>query len=246
MERRYKSLLLTDDLKLLQEAEKQGVHPVPCLPLRDVTEKEGVGQAASVDLSGYPYVLEDADQVPDRYLDRIDATLCGYPLQILETEHCIVREISKQDIPGLYEIYKEPEITRYMEGLYEDPQKELAYTQEYIKWHYGLYEFGMWIITDHKGRLLGRAGFEQKEDPDYPELGFLIRKDMQGQGLAYEVCKALMDYAAAYIDRAGVRSFCHKDNIPSRRLLQKLGFHQVSRDGGQLCWEITFDSLNGG
>ncbi|MCR5282355.1 MAG: N-acetyltransferase, partial [Lachnospiraceae bacterium] len=106
-------------------------------------------------LSEYPYVLEQADQVPDRYLDRIDATLVGYPLRILETNRCIVREISEQDIPALYEIYKEPDITRFMEGLYEDPQKELAYTRDYIKWHYGLYEFGMWIIADHKGRVLG-------------------------------------------------------------------------------------------
>ncbi|MCR5283906.1 MAG: GNAT family N-acetyltransferase, partial [Lachnospiraceae bacterium] len=136
-------------------------------------------------------------------------------------------------------------ITRFMEGLYEDPQKELAYTRDYIKWHYGLYEFGMWIIADHKGRVLGRAGFEQKEDPDYPELGFLIRKDMQGRGLAYEVCKALMEYAAANIERAGVRSFCHKDNLASKKLLQKLGFYETGSEGERLCWVYEFDRATG-
>ncbi|MBR4759554.1 MAG: GNAT family N-acetyltransferase, partial [Lachnospiraceae bacterium] len=178
------------------------------------------------DLSGYPFVLEDAEQVEDAYLDMIDARLCGYPMEILRTERTIVREICETDVDGLYEIYRDPEITRYMEDLYEDKNEERSYTRDYIKWHYGLYGFGMWIIADLRGRLIGRAGFEQKEDADFPELGFMIRKQEQGKGLAFEVCDAIISYVKERFEWKGVRSRCHPENEASICLLKKLGFQR--------------------
>ncbi len=248
MERRYKSLILTDEWETICRAREDGLHVVPCLPLKTLKTSESdqiqgeqsaglckpneeEKQNASnmdmtTDLSRFPYVLEDADHVEESYLDMIDARLCGYPLEILRTDRTIVREICEADVDGLYEIYRDPEITRYMENLYEDKNEELSYTRDYIKWHYGLYGFGMWIITDHEGRLLGRAGFEQKEDADYPELGFMIRKQEQGKGLAHEVCSAILTYAHDRFEWKGVRSRCHPENEASIRLLNKLGFQR--------------------
>ena len=177
-----------------------------------------------MDLSAFPYVLEQAEKVEDGYLDLIDARLEGYPLEILRTKRCLVREICEADVDELYEIYKAPEITRFMEPLYENPEQERAYVRDYIKWHYGLYGFGMWIITDLHNRIIGRAGFEQKEDPDFPELGFMIRTGMQRQGLAFEVCSSLLSYARRSMEIKGIRSICHRENRASRNLLRKLGF----------------------
>ena len=169
------------------------------------------------------------------YLNMIDARLCGYPMEILRTERCIVREITTEDIPKLYEIYKEPDITKYMEDLYEDRDEEIKYTKDYIKWHYGLYGFGMWIVTDADGRITGRAGFDMKEEKE-PYLGFMIRKDEQRRGLAYEVCTALLEYAKRHIGATGIRSIAHKDNKPSAALLNKLGFIRKWENGDMEEW----------
>ncbi len=265
MERRYKSLILMDEWETICKKWEEGRNVVPCLPLKTLKTSEsdqiqgeppaklckpdkGVIQNTSnmgmtVDLSRFPYVLEDADHVEESYLDMIDARLCGYPLEILRTDRTIVREICEADLDGLYEIYRDPEITRYMENLYEDRNEELSYTRDYIKWHYGLYGFGMWIITDHKGNLLGRAGFEQKEDADYPELGFMIRKKEQGKGLAFEVCVAILSYAREHFEWKGIRSRCHPENEASIRLLKKLGFQREdvpADEEGYDCYLMEF------
>ncbi len=234
MKKRYRSLLLTDEWEIIKRAGEIKWHVVPCLPV--VFEDEAVLQSEVSGVIGlFPYVLTDVgagfENADPAFLDVIDARLCGYPLEILRTERCIVREIRVEDVPKLYEIYKEPEITRYMEDLYEDPREEIKYTEDYIKWHYGLYGFGMWIVTDMEGRITGRAGFDQKQE-DEPYLGFMIRKDMQRQGLAYEVCDALMKYAAGNINIGGIRSLVHSDNIASGALLQKLGFEHIGRQDG--------------
>lgn len=202
---------------------------VPCLPLLSGEE---------ADLSGFSYVLEHADEVEDGYLDQIDARLCGRPLEILRTNRCIVREICEADLESLYQIYREPEITRFMEDLYEDPEQERTYIRDYIKWHYGLYGFGMWIITDQKGEILGRAGFEQKEEEGVPELGFMIRKDCWQKGLAYEVCSALLSKIPARFEWKAVKSRCHRENTASVALLQKLGFTRLSCEGEDLLWSL--------
>ncbi|MCR4690291.1 MAG: GNAT family N-acetyltransferase [Lachnospiraceae bacterium] len=223
MERQYRSLILSDDWNIIQKAVKEGRHAVPCLPLRGVPKEGG-------NLSGFSYVLEDAENVEDAYLDLIDDRLCERPHTVLETARCLVREISLEDLPELYRIYEEPEITAYMEPLYEDREKEEAYTRDYIKWHYGFYGFGMWIVTDKTGMILGRAGFEEKGD-GIAELGFMIRKQSQRQGYAYEVSKGLLTFFIREYPEYRIRSMCHKDNTASVNLLTKLGFITERENG---------------
>lgn len=78
-----------------------------------------------MDLSGYPYVLEQAEEVEKAYLEKIRCRLLGLPCEILQTRRCIVREICLDDVDTLYEIYADPSITLYMEGLYAKRKKKL-------------------------------------------------------------------------------------------------------------------------
>lgn len=225
MRRIYKSLLLTDEPDILRHKTEGELHVVPCLLPKDCSK---VSICKQPDLSGFSFILEKPEEIEDSYLDMIDARLCGYPLEILHTPRCIVREICEEDVEKLYEIYKDPQITRFMEPLYENREEERAYVRDYVKWHYGLYGFGMWIVTDRQGRIIGRAGFEQKQDADLAELGFMIRADRQRQGLAYEVCSSLLLYAREHMEKKGIKSICHRDNKASAALLQKLGFSLCS------------------
>ncbi|MCR5418387.1 MAG: GNAT family N-acetyltransferase [Lachnospiraceae bacterium] len=227
MERRYKSLYLTDEWDKIQSAMETGEHVVPCLPL--------VKGPADADLSHFSYVLEDAESVEEEYLDRIDARLSGKPIEILRTKRCVVREITLSDVDSLYEIYADPRITRYMENLYADPDEERAYTRDYIKWHYDLLGFGMWIVEDRQGRIIGRAGFDQKEE-GVIELGFMIRADEQRKGYAYEVCSALLFYGYSTYGWKGMKSRCHRDNEASIGLLKKLGFVPLREEDNHIVW----------
>lgn len=181
-----------------------------------------------MDLSGYPYVLEHMEEVEKAYLEKIRCRLLGLPCEILQTKRCIVREICLDDVDKLYEIYADPSITLYMEGLYAKKEEEIAYTRDYIRYQYGIYDFGMWIIEDgQSGEVIGRAGLDLRPDREDAELGYMIRKNRQGQGLAYEVCTAILAYAKEELGFEKLYARTRKENLASVMLLKKLGFHPV-------------------
>lgn len=79
------------------------------------------------------------------------------------------------------------------------------------------------------GELIGRAGLEHREFPDAVELelGYLIDPDRQGQGLATEVCQAILAFAREELDFPRVNALTDQKNVASVALLQKLGFYYL-------------------
>ena len=69
-----------------------------------------------------------------------------------------------------------------------------------------------------------KTGRQDREDA---ELGYMIRKNRQGQGLAYEVCTAILAYAKEELGFEKLFARTRKENLASAMLLKKLGFHPV-------------------
>lgn len=86
------------------------------------------------------------------------------------------------------------------------------------------------VETDHaeksRPRIIGRAGLENREYEDGVELemGYVIDPRWQRQGIAYEVCSAIMEYAAEHTDFERLNALTEADNVASIALLEKLGF----------------------
>lgn len=222
MQRQYKELLITDEMHIARNAKEQGQYVVLCYPVQGMTEQDS--------FSDYPYAvetaaIEDFDIQTQTYLEHVLCRFYGRPCHILDTERCSVREITPADVDRLYEIYADPQITKYMENLYENREDEIAYTEEYIRCHYGFYDFGMWIVEDREtGLVIGRAGFDMRQGYEDPELGFMICTEYQNKGYATEVCRALLSYGKEKLGFEQIGSFTDPSNQASVRLLLKLGF----------------------
>lgn len=173
-----------------------------------------------------PYVLEGKlEDFDNEYLYKIMQRLTNKPWKILETKRLIVREMTVDDVDSFYEIYKKPGITDYMEDLFEDPTDEKLYTQGYIKNIYGFYGFGLWTVIHKESRkIIGRAGLSMEDGFEYPDLGFVIDKDYQHSGLAFEVCSAILEYAKNELELNTVQARVKPENSVSIALLKKLGF----------------------
>ncbi len=151
--------------------------------------------------------------------------------EIFRTERCLVREIRLSDLPALYRIYDEPDITDHMEPLYEWDE-EVEYTKTYIRMIYGFYGYGMWVVCDKKtGELIGRVGFDDREIPDGKggmrrilELGYVITTRLQRQGYATEVCRAAIRYMEKEFGEDTFTSLIEPENDGSIRFAEKLGF----------------------
>lgn len=176
-----------------------------------------------------PYVVLSLEQISYRDLVRIYQRAHGIPWTILSTKRCIVREFAMRDLDNLFELYSLPGISDYVEPLYPYEQ-EKRYEENYIQNIYKLYGFGMWLVYKKEtGRLIGRAGIEYREpcEEGEVEMGYLLAPDVREQGIATEVCSAILSYAKEELCMKRVLCKVDPENIASLRLLQKLGFEKV-------------------
>lgn len=149
----------------------------------------------------------------------------GIPWTILTTERCVIKEFSMEYLDDLFELYAGKGMTDYIEPLYPYEQ-EKEYQEAYIKYMYGFYGYGMWIVCDKQtGKLMGRAGVEHREELDGEmELGYAIGVPYQRKGYATEVCEAILKYAKEQLLQPSVCCLIEEGNTVSERFAEKLGF----------------------
>lgn len=114
----------------------------------------------------------------------------------------------------------------YIEALERDP---------------ALLGWGVWILIEENLKtVIGDAGFKGRPDEDgMIELGYSIHPDYRNQGYASEAAEALVDWAFICHDEVRViHAECSKENLPSMRVLQKLGMQCLRDSGSVLEWEL--------
>jgi RimJ/RimL family protein N-acetyltransferase len=145
----------------------------------------------------------------------------------LTTERLYLREITVEDVDRIYEIYADEEVTKYIERLYDNPDKEKEFTSEYINNMYKFYEYGIWVVClKENDKIIGRAGLSNREvdGVNRLELGYVIGVPYQKKGYAFEVCCEICRYAKAVLCEDEIVCFIEKGNYPSIKLAKKLGF----------------------
>lgn len=216
------------------------LRPEECLLLgatdRTLSLKGGMKVAAagvvnprlpSQSLAQVKMVVEGFDEVDFYFLERIYQREHGIPWTVIETERCLLREMALEDLDGLYQLYQGKNITRYMEGLYEDREKEEEYTRAYIRDMYGFYGYGMWIAVEKgSGRMVGRAGLSHRDIHGRLslELGYLVGEAFQNQGFATELCEGILQFAREGTEFEEINCLIEKENVVSVHLAKKLGF----------------------
>lgn len=190
--------------------------------------------------SGAPYIVQEPDQVEADSYVKMYQRGAGLPWTILETERCLVREFTVDDLDGIYALY-DGQARTFLEPPSDDRSHEREILSAYIQRIYGLYGFGHWAVISREepGTLIGRVGYSAITDrqereaqalgiplPDV-DFGFLIGARWRRQGIAGEVCRALLRYGISEIGFTCIRADARNDNTASIRLLTELGFEAV-------------------
>lgn len=188
------------------------------------------------DFGEFRYACDNPGELDMDYLEGVYRRFQGIPWDILETEHCLIRETTVEDVEAFYRIYEEPSITEFMDSLYDDPQEERAYARDYIDKVYSFYGFGIWTVlekpeanSDLEPEVIGRAGICYKEGYDDPEVGFVIAADRQGRGYATEICDAILKYGHERLGFQRILAFVQPANKASMRVCDKLGMNRVGQ-----------------
>lgn len=208
-------LYVTDDPKTAKELRDRG--EAVLIYLHEGNQEQ--------DFADFLYAVEDPDNLDPEYAVKVYQRMKGLPWDILQTERCLIRETTPEDVDDFFRIYSDPEITRYMENLYPELEQEKQYIRDYIEKIYTFYEFGVWtVIQRNSGAVIGRAGFAYREGYEEPELGFIIGIPWQHQGYAEEVCRAILEYGWERLEFTRVQAMVEPGNEASLRLCKKLGF----------------------
>jgi RimJ/RimL family protein N-acetyltransferase len=128
-------------------------------------------------------------------------------------------------------------------GLLGDPvvmafypaPKTRDHARAWIDWsqhNYAEYGYGLWIIQTHHGEFLGDCGLTWQEVNGRHELevGYHVRADQQGRGLATEAATACRDYARSTVKVDHLVAVIHPDNAASLRVAEKLGLRLEEMD----------------
>ncbi len=176
--------------------------------------------------SGVDMLVEGFEEVDADFLEKVYQRFHRIPWTILETERCVVRELTLDDLDALFELYSGEGIDQYTESLYPY-EEEKEFQRAYIENMYRYFGYGLWLVfLKETGELIGRAGLEHREYNEVIELelGYIIGIPFQGQGYATEVCEAILEYAKENTGFERINSLIEEGNEASIHLSQKLGF----------------------
>ncbi len=182
------------------------------------------------------YVLFDVNDLNEEYIQSVFFRSIGKPLEIFTTDRLIVREMCLEDMPEYYKLYESLNECDFVEELYPY-EEECEFVKNYIQNMYTFFGYGLWLVfLKETGELIGRVGIENREidNTTKQEIGYLIGKDYQEQGYAYEACEATIEYARTMLNLDELFACIHRDNFKSIALVEKLGFRIYARDIGDM------------
>jgi RimJ/RimL family protein N-acetyltransferase len=86
--------------------------------------------------------------------------------------------------------------------------------------------FGLWAISVRaSGEFIGDCGLtlQSVDGVEELEVGYHVRRSMQGQGYATEAASAVRDFARDHLKAKRLIAIINPLNIPSRRVAEKIG-----------------------
>lgn len=143
---------------------------------------------------------------------------------ILETPRLTLREFVPEDIDALARVLSDAETMRYYPAPFDR-----AGVEDWIarsRRRYATDGTGLWAQELRAtGELIGDCGIiKQDVEGDYfYEIGYHLRRDMWGRGLATEAARACRDWAFTNLAIDRVISLIRPENERSRRVAERNG-----------------------
>jgi RimJ/RimL family protein N-acetyltransferase len=146
---------------------------------------------------------------------------------ILTTERLVLRPQETRDSAALFTILSDPEAMRFwsrppitrlavLDGLIGEQQAAMAD---------GLCRY--WTMMEGDAAV-GSVDLSLIQD-GAAELGFLVRRDRWGLGLASEAVSAVVAHGLNEMGLHRIVAVSQEDNLSAKRVLEKTGFRQVAR-----------------
>lgn len=146
-------------------------------------------------------------------------------MTVLATPRLRLEPFCDAHLDGLNELNRDPEVMRYITGRPETLDETRAGIER-VKTRWAEWGYSWWSFIElETGRLIG-AGCVQhlgRDRANPHELGWRLRRDRWGLGLASEAAQRIAQHAFAILKAPQLVAVCDPANHASARVMTRLG-----------------------
>jgi len=142
---------------------------------------------------------------------------------IVETERLLVREFIEEDAEAFFSFNADPEVMRFTG---ESPSTSVRQVRRLIREYpdYRTHGFGRWAVVYKPDQVVvGFNGLKYLEDLREVDLGYRLRVDYWGRGIATESSRAVLRYGFETLGLERIIGLVLPANTASIRVLKKVG-----------------------
>ena len=143
------------------------------------------------------------------------------------TQRLRIRPVTKDDAPFILKLMNSPKWVKFIGDrnvrTIEDAENYIAEKalSQLEKYGYG----NNIVVRQSDDKSLGTCGIYHREDREDTDIGFAFLPQFEGKGYAFEAANKLMYMAQQHYGLTELSGYTLEDNLASRKLLERLGFH---------------------
>ena len=150
-------------------------------------------------------------------------------MTILTSARLRFEPFDERHFDGLQAMNRDPEVMRYISGRPETPEETRAAIAR-VQARWAQWGYSWWALIERgSGELAGAVGLQHLgHDGANPiEIGWRLRRDRWGLGLASEAARTILAHAFEVIAAPKVCAIRHPDNLASQRVMERLGMRRI-------------------
>lgn len=156
--------------------------------------------------------------------DKIIALTAGFKLQ---TQRLLLRRFKVSDMADEMAQQQDPQVVRYIRAPLSDAEA-IRYFEDFIKPYHGeeSEQLAICVTLKDDNLAIGAISFTLLSVDGIVEIGYRLKAQYHGKGYAFEAVNALVGFIFNELKAHKVVAYCDPRNLPSSRLMKKLGMQQ--------------------
>lgn len=146
----------------------------------------------------------------------------------IETERLLLRPVTVDDLEELVRLHDDPLVARYL-GVRDREWYQWRIRASLEEWEERGHGFVV-VVDAASGRFLGRTGLKYWPQFEETELGWVLRPEARGRGIATEAAAAVLGWGFERFEFPYVTAMIRPDNTASIGVAERLGMEPIRSD----------------
>ena len=144
---------------------------------------------------------------------------------VLETERLHMRWQTEDDAPLMLTIWNDPAFIRHVgdRGIRSLEEARQAMQDGILKVYQDQSMGPYALFLQGSDEAMGICGLFQRENLEYPDIGYALLPAFGGKGYAFEAAQAVCEHAQGHMGLEELLAIVSPDHVRSIHLLEKLG-----------------------